>query len=244
LSFIQYIAQINPFISQCFLAMIYLSTVQGTNCVKLVSDGCACMIELLTQPFCGKCAHPVVEGRCKSCELGGLYDRADSINAMGVYMRGGGDPLSSLLKEAKKEPVKAEMLGHLLAHGMKSIRALVAIDIVMWVPKHGEEDDPALYNHAKTMAQTAAKLAGKPVEEDNLVKVKDVKQAVEKLEKRKLQQRGNFRVQFPSRIKGKSVLLIDDILTSGGTTDDCIRALKEAGARSVHVLVAGRNLLK
>jgi ComF family protein len=51
---------------------------------------------------------------------------------------------------------------------------------------------------------------------------------------------GAFQVPDPDRIKGKRVLLLDDVLTTGATVQACARALKRAGAERVHVLVLAR----
>ncbi len=49
-----------------------------------------------------------------------------------------------------------------------------------------------------------------------------------------------FRVPDPGKVKGKRVLLLDDVLTTGATVEACARALKRAGAERVHVLVLAR----
>jgi ComF family protein len=51
---------------------------------------------------------------------------------------------------------------------------------------------------------------------------------------------GAFRVPDPAKVKGKRVLLLDDVLTTGATAEACARALKRAGAAKVHVLVLAR----
>ena len=51
---------------------------------------------------------------------------------------------------------------------------------------------------------------------------------------------GAFKVPDPGKIKGKRVLLLDDVLTTGATAQACARALKRAGAARVHVLVLAR----
>jgi len=51
---------------------------------------------------------------------------------------------------------------------------------------------------------------------------------------------GAFRVTRPERIDGQRILLVDDVLTTGATVDECAGALRRAGARSVDVLVLAR----
>jgi predicted amidophosphoribosyltransferase len=49
-----------------------------------------------------------------------------------------------------------------------------------------------------------------------------------------------FQVPDPARIRGRTVLLLDDVLTTGATAEACARALKRAGAARVHVLALAR----
>jgi ComF family protein len=51
---------------------------------------------------------------------------------------------------------------------------------------------------------------------------------------------GAFQVPDPAKVKGKRVLLLDDVMTTGATVQACARALKRAGAQRVHVLVLAR----
>ena len=49
-----------------------------------------------------------------------------------------------------------------------------------------------------------------------------------------------FRVPDPTRVAGRHVLLVDDVMTTGATAEACARALKRAGARHVDVLALAR----
>ena len=49
-----------------------------------------------------------------------------------------------------------------------------------------------------------------------------------------------FRVPDPERIRGRRILLVDDVLTTGATAQACARALKRAGAADITVLTLAR----
>ena len=51
---------------------------------------------------------------------------------------------------------------------------------------------------------------------------------------------GAFRLRSPRRIRGRDVVLVDDLVTTGETVLDCCRALSAAAPTSVTVLCAGR----
>jgi predicted amidophosphoribosyltransferase len=51
---------------------------------------------------------------------------------------------------------------------------------------------------------------------------------------------GAFKVAQKSRIAGRNVLLVDDVLTTGATADAAARALRRAGAEKVQILALAR----
>ena len=53
--------------------------------------------------------------------------------------------------------------------------------------------------------------------------------------------RGAFDVLRPKAIQGKHILLVDDVMTSGATTNECARVLKAAGASVVEVVTVARG---
>jgi ComF family protein len=54
--------------------------------------------------------------------------------------------------------------------------------------------------------------------------------------------RGAFRVSHLSRVKGRDVLLVDDVMTTGTTAAECARVLRKAGATNVWVATVARTL--
>jgi predicted amidophosphoribosyltransferase len=62
-------------------------------------------------------------------------------------------------------------------------------------------------------------------------------------EERSRELRGAFGVRRGAAVRGRRVLLIDDVLTTGTTAEGCCGALKEAGAAWTGVAVAARVLL-
>jgi predicted amidophosphoribosyltransferase len=51
-----------------------------------------------------------------------------------------------------------------------------------------------------------------------------------------------FAVSHPERVKNRRVLLVDDVMTTGATVDECARVLIAAGAVSVDVFTLARVL--
>ena len=61
--------------------------------------------------------------------------------------------------------------------------------------------------------------------------------------KRRANVLGVYRAVCPQEVRGKRVLLLDDIITTGATAGECARVLLTAGAKEVHcgVIAAARN---
>jgi predicted amidophosphoribosyltransferase len=47
---------------------------------------------------------------------------------------------------------------------------------------------------------------------------------------------GAFKVSDKALVAGKTIILVDDVLTSGSTAQSCARMLKKAGAEQVHLI--------
>lgn len=56
--------------------------------------------------------------------------------------------------------------------------------------------------------------------------------------------KGAFSVHEPARVAGRRILLVDDVLTTGSTVEECAKTLKAAGAADVAVITVARALVK
>ena len=120
---------------------------------------------------------------------------------------------------------------------------LEKIDAVMSVPLHRSKKLSRGYNQAQLISRRLAYLMKKQDISNLLTRIiKTESQSGLEGEKREDNVRGAFEVRHPERLSGKSVLLVDDILTTGSTINECCRILKAAGVRAVHaaVIASGR----
>ena len=112
-------------------------------------------------------------------------------------------------------------------------------DVLIPVPLHRWRLIARRFNQAAILAQEVSRLSGLPVDAVSLVRVKRTKQQAQlSATERQLNVRGAFRVpkSMVGRIKGRRVVLIEDVITTGATVGACARALRAAGAANVDVL--------
>lgn len=117
------------------------------------------------------------------------------------------------------------------------------LDMVVPVPLHPARLRRRGYNQAALIARGLARRLLLPCDTRSLVRVREVGPQVERERKGRLTAvKGIFHVRRPHAVKKRRVLLIDDVLTTGATVNECARALKKAGATGVYVLTIARTL--
>lgn len=114
---------------------------------------------------------------------------------------------------------------------------VAACDLVIPVPLHVRRLKERGFNQALLLAQA---LPGRLLR-DTLVRTRHTQpQTGLSPTARRENVRRAFAVRRPEAITGKSVLLVDDVYTTGATVRECSRALLTAGAREVRVLTVAR----
>jgi ComF family protein len=118
-----------------------------------------------------------------------------------------------------------------------------SIDLIVPVPLHRRRLALRGYNQAALLARAAARTAQLPCYPVALQRTRDTaSQAWLGIEERRQNVHGAFRATCPRRVAGQSVLLIDDVMTTGSTAAAAATALLEAGATEVHVLTLARAM--
>ncbi len=117
-------------------------------------------------------------------------------------------------------------------------------DMIVPVPLHRFRLWRRRYNQSAELARVIARATGLPAEPLLLERRKPTPSqgTMPSAKARRRNVLGAFAVPRASRsrIRGKNILLVDDVLTTGSTADACARALKRAGAVSVYVLALAR----
>jgi ComF family protein len=122
---------------------------------------------------------------------------------------------------------------------------LTAIDYVLPVPLHYRRLLYRRYNQSALLAKDLSQRLDIPYRGDILKRVRATASQGHKSPKERIKNvKGAFAVNdtYLAAIKGKNLLLIDDVYTTGATLNACALALKKSGAAQVHCLSIARAL--
>lgn len=99
------------------------------------------------------------------------------------------------------------------------------------------------FNQALLLAEALGKLFTIPVNAGALMRVRETKPQVECETPKERQENmgGAFALRDESNLKGKTILLADDVYTSGATMNECARLLKKSGVRAVWGIAVARG---
>ena len=119
------------------------------------------------------------------------------------------------------------------------------IDVIVPVPLSFRRILKRKYNQSALLAYDLSKLIDIPVLPHTLIKTRHTKPQASLSENFRLKNVKNaYAVKNPVQVKGKRILLIDDVMTTGSTLNECAKTLLKAGAKSVDTLTVARTLKK
>lgn len=115
------------------------------------------------------------------------------------------------------------------------------IDLIVPVPLHYTRLIKRRYNQSALLAAELKKITGLAVDYTSVVRHKKTRPQVEFSGHERVKNvKGVFSVKHPEKIKGKRIVLIDDVMTTGSTLKECAQAMLSAGALSVDALTVAR----
>ncbi len=137
---------------------------------------------------------------------------------------------------ALAKPLAEFLYAYVQANGIKA-------EVLLPVPLHPHKLKARGYNQAELLAHELGKLTGWPTETASLVRVTDAppQARTASAQERRQNVKGAFACKG-AYLKGKAVLLIDDVCTTGATINACAEVLKTLPVASVWALTVAREL--
>lgn len=137
-----------------------------------------------------------------------------------------------LFKFYGKEPMAEPLAALMLAFAEKEMDA-EGYDCIVPVPLYPSRERERGYNQSRLLAEHLLHFFARCTLDESLCRIRPTRaQSTLKSVDRAENVRGAFAVKGDT-LKGKRVLLIDDVITTGGTVTECARALRRAGVQEV-----------
>jgi len=209
---------------------------------QALCSSCWSKLDFITAPFCAACGLPFEHDAgagalCAAClARPPRYDRARAVFRYGDESRG----MILSFKHADRTDAAIAFAAWMARAGRELLQDA---DLIAPVPLHYRRLVWRRYNQAALLALRLGQAADRPVMVDALKRARaTVSQAGLGARDRKRNLAGAIAANAAraAAIKGKRVLLIDDVLTTGATVSACARALRKAGAAGVDVLTLSR----
>lgn len=164
----------------------------------------------------------------------------DEAAAIGVYEKA----LAATILNLKRVPHLPERLTEIMSSST-AIGVVRNADLLIPVPLSRRRRLERGFNQAEVIAEAVSKSCGLPV--DDLSLARNVHTQMHRIgmdqKARELTIKKAFEIMRPKLIAGKTVVLIDDVLTSGATASQAARTLKKNGAAGVNVFTLARAVL-
>lgn len=204
---------------------------------------------LLAPPRCAACDAPVARTSafCRSCAASAetVDDDpsagVDGPRALARFAYGG--PVAEAIVRMKYggRPDLARPLGDLLYRAIAPYAGSLRGYSVVPVPLHPVRLAERGYNQSSLLARRVARHLGLRFDALALARTRDTpRQATLDRAARLTNVAASFRVRDPARIRGRAILLVDDVETTGATLAACSGALEAAGAAEVRTAVVAR----
>ena len=202
---------------------------------RFICEACEVALPKLQQPYCSMCASPGSAPLCSWCTA--TAPASDGISAP-FLMEGAVRDMVYGLKYRNlraSAPALARLMAAYLESGPPTFGLLVP------VPLHRRRERERGYNQSELLARELCKSVGIPLETRLLRRTRNTPPQVsmKSPDERRLNIEGAF--ECARNLGAITVLVVDDVVTTGSTISSCAGALKAAGASSVYGLALARQ---
>ena len=207
----------------------------GKTTAEEICGACADKLLSIAEPRCMKCGKPIrsdEEEYCYDC----AHRQHEYERGYGMWVHQGDVQASVYRFKYQNRRIYSEFYAKMLAEQYGSAVRRWKICLIIPIPLYRKRRRQRGYNQSELVAKKLGKILDIPVDSKNLRRVRNTNP------QKKMSARGrrtNLRNAF--RVRGgfapvQSVLLIDDIYTTGNTIDCAARELKKAGVQKVYFL--------
>ncbi len=121
----------------------------------------------------------------------------------------------------------ANIMGHQMGRDLAQNPAFNDIDIIIPVPLHPRKIRIRGYNQSLLLCKGIVDEFSRPISDNNLIRIQFTETQTQKNREERIDNmKGVFALRNPDALKGKHILLVDDVITTGATTEACWRTLK------------------
>jgi len=201
---------------------------------RKICDSCRGKLKYVSEAYCMKCGKPLLqktEEYCTDCR----EKRHEFIQGRSLYEYESAASSIYRFKYAKRREY-AEFYGEELAGRFGETIRRWRVDAIVPVPVHETRKKERGYNQAELLAKQLGRRLQLPVKEDLIVRWK---KTVPQKELNVVQRQNNLKKAFKiskNDVKLSTIIIIDDIYTTGSTVDEMARVLKQAGIERVYIL--------
>ncbi len=219
----------------CFICHNQIPT---QNSQEGVCPDCLRCMRMNFPPFCQKCNRhlqgPYVAALCHNCRTyKPHFDFAWGACLYTAHLK----KMIHSFKYGQKTMLRHTLANLMISHVKKYSLDIQQFDLLIPIPLHPTRQRERGYNQAFCLAQGLSKYYKIPLKPNILKRVEHTKNQTSLSRKdRWTNLTSAFKMSTPSNVNNKSILLIDDLLTTGATSSQAAQTLKEAGANTVGVL--------
>jgi ComF family protein len=207
---------------------------------KNICQTCWRSLTVIEEPFCRRCGLALVScatlcSGCRSRQRSFSFARSFGLFDENLQR------IIHLFKYRRRRSL-ADPLAELLATMIRRDRRFQAMEVILPVPLHPLRARQRGYNQSRLMASHLARRIGLQLMANVLVRVKNTaSQSNLGLAARRMNVHNAFGVRHAEAIRGRRLMLVDDVYTTGATVEACAQVLLEAGAKEVSVVTVART---